>query len=175
MTEELSTEQGRKTTEEAEFAKTAFYTMNELPSLEMKLISEDSELERGMKRGLEGAVQPPSQQRRQGTARVSSVPPGSSTAMARERAAAVDPMRSSGRGTSKGKGWTPTAPGKLPADFKPVSSIDVFGDAPIKERKKKIFYKTMHETVWRNVQGMLTSLGTSEDNLPAFEGAFLFG
>ena len=86
--------------------------MNEFPSLELKLISEDSELERGKKRGLEGAVQPPSQQRRQGTARVSSVPPGSSTAMARERAAAMNPNQPSGRGT--GKGWGTTAPGKLP-------------------------------------------------------------
>ena len=80
MTEELSTEKNRNTTEDAEFGKTASYTMNEFPSLEMKLISEDSELERGKKRGLEGAVQPPPQQRRQGTARVPSVPPGSSTA-----------------------------------------------------------------------------------------------
>ena len=67
--------------------------MNEFPSLEMKLISEDSELERGRKRGLEGAVQPPPQQRRQGTSRVSSVPPGSSTAMARQRAAAMTPKQ----------------------------------------------------------------------------------
>ena len=102
VTEELSTEMGRKTTEEAEFAKTALYTMNEFPSLELKLISEDSELERGKKRGLEGAVQPPPQHRRQGTARVPSVPPGSSTAMARARAAAMNPTQPSGRGTGKG-------------------------------------------------------------------------
>ena len=90
LTEQLSTEEGRKTTEEAEVAKTALYTMNEFPSLEMKLISEDSELERGKKRGLGGAVQPPPQQRRQGASRVSSVPPGSATAKARERAAAMN-------------------------------------------------------------------------------------
>ena len=171
MTEELSTETGRKTTEEAEFAKTAFYTMNEFPSLELKLISEDTELERGKKRGLEGAVQPPPQHRRQGTARVSSVPPGSSTAMARERAAAMNPMQPPGRGT--GKGWGATAPGKLPADFKPVSSIATFGDTPIEERKKKIFHKTMYDKAWRTLQGMLTSLGTSEDNIPAFECTFV--
>ena len=139
VTEELSTEKSRNTTEDAEFAKTAFYTMNEFPSLEMKLISEDSELERGKKRGLEGAVQPPPQQRRQGTARVSSVPPGSSTAMARERAAAMIPKPPMGRGT--GKGWGTTVSGKLPADFQPVSSIVALGDTPIEERKKKIFHK----------------------------------
>ena len=171
VTEELSTETGRKTTEEAEFAKTAFYTMNEFPSLELKLISEDTELERGKKRGLEGAVQPPLQHRRQGTARVPSVPPGSSTALARERAAAMNPMQPPGRVT--GKGWGTTEPGKLPADFKPVSSIATFGDAPIEERKKKIFHKTMYDNAGRTLQGMLTSLGTSEDNLPAFECTFL--
>ena len=103
----MSTEEGRKTTEEAEIAKTASYTMNEFPSLEMKLISEDTELEKGKKRGLEGPVQPPSQLRRQGTARVSSVPPGSSTALARERAATMNPRPPTGKGTSQGKGWGP--------------------------------------------------------------------
>ena len=37
MTEELSTEVSRNTTEEAEFAKTGPYAMNEFPSLETKL------------------------------------------------------------------------------------------------------------------------------------------
>ena len=171
VTEELSTETSRNTTEDAEFGKTALYTMNEFPSLELKLISEDSELERGKKRGLEGAVQPPPQQRRQGTARVSSVPPGSSTAMARERAAAMVPKPPMGRGT--GKGWGTTVSGKLPADFQPVSSIAALGDTPIEERKKKIFHKTMYDTAWHTLQGMLASLGTSEDNLPAFECTFL--
>ena len=177
ITEQLSTEQGRKTTEEAEFAKTTLYTMNEFPSLELKLISEDSELERGKKRGLEGAVQPPPQQRRQGTSRVSSVPPGSATAMARERAAAMNPKQSfgrgSGRGTSQGKGWGNVPPGKLPPDFQPVSSIGYFGDTPIEERKKKIYHRSFYDTAWPTLQGMLTSLGTSEDNLPAFECTFI--
>ena len=145
--------------------------MNEFPSLEMKLISEDSELERGKKRGLEGAIQPPPQQRRQGTARVSSVPPGSSTARARERAAAMIPTPPTGRGT--GKGWGTTVSGKLPADFQPMSSIVAFGDTPIEERKKKIFHKTMYDKAWHTLQGMLASLGTSEDNLPAFECTFI--
>ena len=147
------------------------YTMNEFPSLELKLISEDSELERGKKRGLEGAVQPPPQQRRQGTARVSSVPPGSSTAKARERAAAMVPIPPTGRGS--GKGWGNTVSGKLPADFQPVSSIVAYGDTPIEERKKRIFHKTMYDNAWRTLRGMLASLGTSEDNLPAFECTFL--
>ena len=171
LTEELSTEANRNTTEDAEFSKTASYTMNEFPSLEMKLISEDSELERGQKRGLEGAIQPPPQQRRQGTARVSSVPPGSSTAKARERAAAMIPTPPTGRGT--GKGWGTTVSGKLPADFQPMSSIVAFGDTPIEERKKKIFHKTMYDKAWHTLQGMLASLGTSEDNLPAFECTFI--
>ena len=171
MTEELSTEKNRNTTEDVEFGKTALYTMNEFPSLEMKLISEDSELEKGKKRGLEGAVQPPPQQRRQGTARVPSVPPGSSTARARERAAAMIPTPPTGRGT--GKGWGTAVSGKLPADFQPMSSTAVFGDAPIEERKKRIFHKTMYDKAWNTLQGMLASLGTSEDNLPAFECTFL--
>ena len=54
-----------------------------------------------------------------------------------------------------------------------MSSIATFGDVPIEERKKKIFHKTMYDNAWRTLQGMLTSLGTSEDNLPAFECTFL--
>ena len=173
LTEQLSTEEGRKTTEEAEVAKTALYTMNEFPSLEMKLISEDSELERGKKRGLEGAVQPPPQQRRQGASRVSSVPPGSATAMARQRAAAMNPKQPSGQGIPQGRGWETVVTGKLPPDFKPVSSIVYFGDAPIEERKKKIYHQSLYDTAWHNLQGILTSLGTSEDNLPAFECTFI--
>ena len=173
LTEQLSTEQGRKTTEEAEVAKTTLYTMNEFPSLELKLISEDSELEKGKKRGLEGAVQPPPQQRRQGASRVSSVPPGSATAMARERAAAMNPRQPSGKGTSQGKGWGTVVPGKLPPDFKPVSSIAYFGDTSIEERRKKIYHQSLYGTAWSTLQGILTSLGTSEDNLPAFECTFI--
>ena len=146
VTEELSTEEGRKTTEEAEIAKTASYTMNEFPSLEMKLISEDSELERGRK--LEGPVQPPSQQRRQGTARVSSVPPGSSTALARERAATMNPKQPTGKGASQGKGWGSVATAKLPSDFNPMSSIACFGDTPIEERKNKIYHQKVYSSAW---------------------------
>ena len=171
VTAELSTEESRNTTEDAECVKTGSYTMNEFPSLEMRLISGDSELEKGKKRGLEGAVQPPPQQRRQGTARVSSVPPGSSTAKARERAAAMVPKPPSGRGT--GKVWEFTVTGKLPPDFNPVSSVKAYGNTPIEERKKKIFHKTLYEKAWSTLQGMLSGLGTSEDNIPAFECTFL--
>ena len=97
-------------------------------------------------------------QRRQGTARVSSVPPGSSTAKARERAAAMIPPPPSGRST--GKGWGTTVTGKLPPDFNPVSSITAYGDTPIEERKKKIFHTTLYNNAWRGCQGMLASLGT---------------
>ena len=87
LVEPLSTEEGRKTTEEAEIAKTGPYGMNEFPTLETKL-PEESEMERGKKRGLEGAILPPPHKGRKGNARGSSVPPGSSTALARQRAEA---------------------------------------------------------------------------------------
>ena len=138
LTEELSTETGRNTTEDEEFAKTGAYTMNEFPSLEMKLISEDSELERGKKRGLEGAVQPPPQ-RRQGTARVSSVPPGSSTARARERAAAMLPPPPTGRGT--GKGWGTIATGKLPPDLNPYPQSMLMVKPLLKKERKVSFIR----------------------------------
>ena len=170
VTEGLSTETSRNTTEDEEFAKTGAYTMNEFPSLEMKLISEDSELEKGKKRGLEGAVQP-FPLRRQGTARDSSVPPGSSTARARERAAAMLPPPPLGRST--GKGWGTAVTGKLPSEFNPVSSVATYGDTPIEERKKRIFHMNLYDDSWRGCQGMLASLGTSDDNIPAFESTFL--
>ena len=81
------------------------------------------------------------------------------------------PTPPTGRGT--GKGWGTTVSGKLPADFQPMSSIAAFGDTPIEERKKRIFHKTMYDKAWNTLQGMLASLGTSEDNLPAFECTFL--
>ena len=59
LVEPLSTEEGRRTTEETEIAKTGLYGMNEFPTLETKLIPEESEMERGKKRGLEGAILPP--------------------------------------------------------------------------------------------------------------------
>ena len=104
---------------------------------------------------------------------MSSVPPGSATAMARERAAAMNPKQPSGKGTSQGKGWGTVVPGKLPPDFKPVSSTVYFGDTPIEERKKKIYHQSLYDTAWCTLQGILTSLGTSEDNLPAFECTFI--
>ena len=81
------------------------------------------------------------------------------------------PPPPSGRNT--GKGWGTTVTGKLPPDFNPVSSIAAYGDTPIEERKKKIFHTTYYDNAWRSCQGMLASLGTSEDNIPAFECTFI--
>ena len=130
LTEDLSTEKGRQTTEEEEVAKTGFFSMNEFPSLEMKLIPEDSELEKGKKRGLEGAIQPPPQQRRKGGSRGSSVPPGSATDLARQRAEAMNLQNMKGKGSTKGtskgkeKATDVTPVGKLPPDFKAISSTE---------------------------------------------------
>ena len=178
LTEQLSTGEGRKTTEEIEVAKAGRYSMNEFPSLEMKLIPEDLELEKGKKRGLEGAIQPPPQQRRKGGSRGSSVPPGSATAMARQRAEAMNLQqptgKGSGKGTSQGKGWaTELLPGKLPPDFQAVSSTTQFGDKFIEERKNMIYHQKLYNQAWDTLQGTLKSLGTSEDNLPAFECTFI--
>ena len=99
--------------------------------------------------------------------------PGSSTAMARERAAAMNPRQPTGKGTSQGRGWGTIVPGKLPPDFNPVSSTAYFGDMSIEDRKNKIFHQSLYNTAWSTLQGILTSLGTSEDNLPAFECTFI--
>ena len=64
-------------------------------------------------------------------------------------------------------------PGKLPPDFKPVSSVEYFKDAPIEERRKKIFHQSLYNTAWNTLQGILTDLGTSEYNLPAYECTFI--
>ena len=104
--------------------------MNEFASLETKLIPEESEMERGKKRGLEGAILPPPQKGRKGSARGSSVPPGSATALARQRAEATklqDPKgKGSTKGTPKGKGKTSEvkAVGKLPPTFVAQSSTE---------------------------------------------------
>ena len=59
LTEQLSMEECRETTEEKEVAKTGLYSMNELPSLEVKIIPQESELTtRGRKRGPEGDILP---------------------------------------------------------------------------------------------------------------------
>ena len=49
--------------------------------------------------------------------------------------------------------------GKLPPEFIPVSSIASYGDAPIEERKKKIFHTTLYDDAWRGCQGMLKGRG----------------
>ena len=179
LTEDLSTETGRQTTEEDEVAKTGFFSMNEFPSLEMKLIPEDSELEKGKKRGLEGAMQPPPQERRKGGSRGSSVPPGSATDLARQRAQAMTSQDMKGKGstkrTSKGKDTSVIiAPvGKLPSDFQAMSSTQREGDTPMEERKKKIFNRTYYERTWGILKDMLSSLGTATDNIPVFEHTYL--
>ena len=162
MTQELSTEKGRQTTEEDEVAKTGLFSMNEFPSLEMKLIPEDSELEKGKKRGLEGAIQPPPQQRRKGGSRGSSVPPGSATDLARQRAEAMNLQNMKGKGSIKGaskgkeKATDVTPVGKLPPDFKAISSAERDGDMPIEERRKKILNRSLYGKTWEILQGMLS-------------------
>ena len=103
LTEQLSTEEHRETTEQKEVAKTGLYSMNELPSLELKLIPEESELTtRGKKRGPEGDILPPPQRGTKGGARGPSVPSGSSTAKARQRAEAQKSQEMKGKGCTKG-------------------------------------------------------------------------
>ena len=158
-----------------EVAKAGFFSMNEFPSLEMKLIPEDSELEKGRKRGLEGAIQLPPQQRRKGASRGSSVPPGSATDLARQRAQAMSVGKGSTKGTSKGKEKDAVVMpmGELPSDFHAVSSIARDGDQSIEDRKKKIFNQTYYERTWGVLRSMLSSLGTASDNLPAFECTYI--
>ena len=174
LTEELSTEKGRQTTEEDEVAKAGFFSMNEFPSLEMKLIPEDSELEKG-----KGAIQPPPQQRRKGGSRGSSVPPGSATDLARQRAEAMNRQNRKGKGSIKGtfkgkdKEIDVTPVGKLPPDFKAMSSTEKDGDMPIEERRKKIFNRTFYEKTWEILRGVLSSLGTATENIPVFEYTYL--
>ena len=103
LTKQLSTEECRETTEEKEVAKTGLYSMNELPSLELKLIPDESQLTtRGRKRGPEGDINPPPQRGRKGGARGPSVPPGSSRARAREWAEAQKSQEMKGKGSTKG-------------------------------------------------------------------------
>ena len=179
LTEDLSTEKGRQTTEEDEVAKTGFFSMNEFPSLEMKLIPEDSELEKGKKRGLEGAMQPPPQERRKGGSRGSSVPPGSATDLARQRAQAMTSQGTKGKGSTKGTSKSMDtseviAPvGKLPPDFKAMSSTQRYGDTPIEERREKVFNRTYYERTWGILKDMLSSLGTATENIPVFEYTYL--
>ena len=71
--------------------------------MELKLIPEESELTtRGKKRGSEGDALPPPQKGRKGSGRGPSVPPGSSTAKARERAEARKSQEMKGKGSIKG-------------------------------------------------------------------------
>ena len=161
LTEDLSTEKGRQTTEEEEVGKTGSFSMNEFPSLEMKLIPEDLELEKGKKRGLEGAVQPPPQERRKGGSRGSSVPPGSATDLARQRAQATNLQTMKGKGSTKGTsqgkdmGNVIMPVGKLPPEFQAMSSTEKDGDMPLEDRRKKIFNRTYYGKTWDILQGYI--------------------
>ena len=79
------------------------------------------------------------------------------------------------KGTSKGKdkGTVIMPVGKLPPEFRAESSATRYGDQSIEDRRKTIFNRTYYERTWGILQGMLTSLGTSSDNLPAFECTYL--
>ena len=82
----LSSEEVRETSEEKEVAKTSLYSMSEIPSLEVRINPEESELgTRGRKRGAEEDISAPPQKGKKGSSRRSSVPPGSDTARAREK------------------------------------------------------------------------------------------
>ena len=43
----------------------------------------------------------------------------------------------------------------------------------IEDRKKKIANQAFYEKTWSILKGMLSSLGTSTDNLPAFECTYI--
>ena len=154
LTELLSTDEGRETTEEKEVAKTSLYGMNEFPSLETRLIPEESELVKGRKRSLEEGMLPPPQKGRKGGTRRSSVPPGSETAKARARAEAQRSQdvkgKGSGKGTSKGGGKEPSGKGisKLPPTFIPTASGEKDPDTPIAQRKEAIINKKFYDRSW---------------------------
>ena len=174
LTELLSTEESRQTTEEKEVAKTSIYRMNEFPSLEMKLIPEETELTRGRKRGLEEGMLPPPQKGRKGGARGSSVPPGSETAKARARAEALRFQNVKGKGSTKGtpKGGVKGSSGKgktLPPTFVPVASTEKEGETLIGQRKKTIVSKDFYDRSWELLQKILVQYGVTQHNLMAFE------
>ena len=179
LVEPLSTEEGRRTTEEAEIAKTGPYGMNEFPTLETKLIPEESELERGKKRGLEGAILPPPHKGRKGSVRGSSVPPGSATALARQRAEATrlrDPKgKGFAKGTPKGKGKASegAAVGKLPPTFVPRSSTEGKSDMPIADRRNMVKNRALYDRTWELLQKILIDFGTTMSNLMAFEYTYV--
>ena len=101
LTTPLSSEELRVTSEENEVAKTSRCSMNELPSLELRIIPEESELgARGRKKGAEEDISAPPQKGKKGSARGSSVPPGSDTARAREQAEAKKLQEQKGKGSN---------------------------------------------------------------------------
>ena len=178
LTELLSTDKSRQTTEEDEVAKTGLYGMNEFPSLETRLIPEESELVKGRKRSLEEGMLPPPQRGRKGGTRGSSVPPGSETAKARARAEAQRSQdgkgKSSGKGTSKGGSKDPPRiPGKLPPTFVATASGEKDPLKPIEERRETIINKKFYERSWELLLKILVDYGVTQHNLMAFEFTYL--
>ena len=178
LTELLSTDERRQTTEEDEVAKTGLYGMNEFPSLETRLIPEEAELVKGRKRSLEEGMLPPPQRGRKGGTRGSSVPPGSETAKARARAEAQRSQdvkgKGSGKGTSKEGGKDPPRiPGKLPPTFVAMASSENDPLLSIEDRKETIVNKTFYEKTWDLLLKILVDYGVTQHNLMAFEFTYL--
>ena len=154
--------------------------MNELPSLEVKIIPDESELTtRGRKRGPEGDILPPSQKGRKGSARGYSVPPGSDTARARERAEAKKFQEMKGKGSTKGtsKGWgklsSVKGAGKLPSTFVPVPSTAEDEEVSIEARKGKLMNRSFCERTWGILRSSLIQQGVSIHNLMVLEFTYL--
>ena len=161
-------------------AKTNRYSMNELPTLELRLIPEEYEFaSRGKKRGAEGDILPPPQKGREGGARGSSVPPGSATAKARAQAEAKKLQEQKGKGstkgTSKGLGKQDKAKGfgKLPSTFVPTSSVSDDQEVPMEERKKKLMNRDFQEWTWGILRSSLIQQGVTIHNLTVLEFTYL--
>ena len=163
LTELLSTDERRQTTEEDEVAKTGLYGMNESPSLETRLIPEESELVKGRKRSLEEGILPPPQKGRKGGSRGSSVPPGSETAKARARAEEQRSQdvkgKGSGKGTSKEGDREPLRiPGKLPPTFVAIASSEKDPHLSIEERRDTIVNRTYFDRTWELLMKILVDM-----------------
>ena len=134
-------------------------------------------MEKGKKRGLEGAILPPPQRGRKTGQRGSSVPPGSATAIARQRAEASklqDPKgKGSTKGTPQGKGKASEmkAVGKLPPTFVARSSTEE--DVPIEEIRSKLVNRGFYERTWELLNKILVDLGVTMGNLMSFEYTYL--
>ena len=141
-----------------------------------KVLPEESELEKGKKRGVEGAILPPPQRGRRTDPR--SVPPGSATAIARQRAEASrfqDPKgKGSTKGTSQGKDKTfeVKAVEKLPPEFeaRPSTAEDI----PIDELRNKLKNRGFYDRTWELLQKILIDLGVTMGNLMSLEYTYAY-